>query len=325
MQNLSTTYMGLKLKSPVVVSSCGLTRSLENIRKAEMAGAGAVVLKSLFEEQILGEISHIDNYSDYPEAADYVKNYVTENKLNEYLTLISDAKAKCDIPIIASICCVYGGEWVEFARRIEQAGADAIELNIFMLPTDKEVSSEEIENQYLDTISAVSDSISIPMAVKIGSHFTNTLAMVKQIYYRNVKGIVMFNRFYEPDIDIEQMKITSADVFSSPTEFRTTLRWVAMTSGELPLIDIAASTGIHDADSAIKALLAGARVTQVCTTVYKNGFDAITAINSGISGWMARHGFCNISDFSGIMNYSNISNPVAYERSQFMKYFASKN
>ena len=207
MNRIKTKYLGLELNSPVILSSSGLTSNLQRIKDAEMAGAGAVVLKSIFEEQIMSEVAHVDSYSDYPEAADYVRAYVEENRLGLYLKLIEDAKQQCDIPIIASINCRQAGEWVDYARVIEAAGADALELNIFLLPTDKETSSDEIERNYLNIITRVKEAISIPLSVKLGAGFTNPLAIVREIYYRNVKGVVLFNRFYPTDIDIEKMAV----------------------------------------------------------------------------------------------------------------------
>ena len=208
MDRIKTKYLGLELSSPVILSSSGLTSTLPRIQAAEKAGVGAVVLKSIFEEQIMNEVAHVEAYSDYPEAADYVQAYVQENSLNQYLDLIRSAKQQCSIPIIASINCHQDGQWVNYARVIEEAGADALELNIFLLPTDKEVPASELEKNYLNIITRVKETVSIPLAVKLGAGFTNPLAVVREIYYRNVKGVVLFNRFYPTDIDIEKMTPT---------------------------------------------------------------------------------------------------------------------
>lgn len=323
MKNLNVNYLGLDLKNPVIVSSSGLTSSLDKIKFLEKSGAGAVVLKSLFEEQIMHESASI-NYYDYPEANDYIAEYNRLHNIEQYMYLIADAKRECKIPIIASINCLSSGEWIEFARKIEAAGADALELNIFLLPTDKDKRSQEIEDKYLDIVSKVCDSVTIPVAVKLGPHFTNILHIVKEIYYHGAKGVIMFNRLYEPDIDINKMHLVSSDVFSSSTDLRTNLRWLALSSASVPEIDYAASTGIHDAESALKSLLAGASVVEVCSAIYKEGEGVIAKINEGISVWMETHSYSRISDFVGALNYKNIPNPVAYERSQFMKYFSSK-
>lgn len=323
MNKITTKYLGLELKSPVILSSSGLTSSLQRIKDAEAAGAGAVVLKSIFEEQIMNEVAHVDSYSDYPEAADYVRTYVQENSLGLYLKLIEEAKQQCDIPIIASINCRQAGEWVNYARVIESAGADALELNIFLLPTDKELSSDEIERNYLDIIAQVKEAITIPLSVKLGAGFTNPLAIVREIYYRNVKGVVLFNRFYPTDIDIEKMTVKAGDIFSHSSELANVLRWTAFVSGSLPLIDVAVSTGVHTGADAVKAMLAGASAVEIASVVYEKGLEVVGEINAFIGDWMCRHDFQTTRDFIGRMNAKNIPNPMLYERTQFMKYYSN--
>lgn len=323
MDRIKTKYLGLELKSPVILSSSGLTSTLQRIKDAEAAGVGAVVLKSIFEEQIMNEVAHVDSYSDYPEAADYVRAYVQENSVGLYLKLIEDAKQQCDIPIIASINCRLAGEWVNYARVIEAAGADALELNIFLLPTDKEASSDDIERDYLDIITQVREAITIPLSVKLGAGFTNPLAIVREIYYRNVKGVVLFNRFYPTDIDIERMTVKAGDIFSHSSELANVLRWTAFVNGSLPLIDIAVSTGVHTGADAVKAMLAGASAVEIASVVYENGLQTVGEINGFINDWMCRHDFLTTRDFIGRMNAKNIPNPMLYERTQFMKYYSN--
>lgn len=323
MDKIKTKYLGLELKSPVILSSSGLSSTLQRIKDAEAAGVGAVVLKSIFEEQIMNEVAHVDSYSDYPEAADYVRAYVQENSVGLYLKLIEDAKQQCDIPIIASINCRQAGEWVNYARVIEAAGADALELNIFLLPTDKEASSDDIERDYLDIITQVREAITIPLSVKLGAGFTNPLAIVREIYYRNVKGVVLFNRFYPTDIDIERMTVKAGDIFSHSSELANVLRWTAFVNGSLPLIDIAVSTGVHTGADAVKAMLAGASAVEIASVVYENGLQAVEEINGFINDWMCRHDFQTTRDFIGRMNAKNIPNPMLYERTQFMKYYSN--
>lgn len=323
MNRIKTKYLGLELNSPVILSSSGLTSSLQRIKDAAAAGVGAVVLKSIFEEQILGEVARVDSYSDYPEAADYVRHYVEENSLGLYLKLIEDAKQQCHIPIIASINCRAGGEWVDYARVIESAGADALELNIFLLPTDKEVSSDEIERHYLDIIAQVREAITIPLSVKLGAGFTNPLAIVREIYYRNVKGVVLFNRFYPTDIDIEKMTIKAGDIFSHSSELANVLRWTAFVNGSLPLIDVAVSTGVHTGSDVVKAMLAGAAAVEIASVAYEKGLGVIGEMNTFVRDWMQRHEFLTTRDFIGRMNAKNIPNPMLYERTQFMKYYSN--
>lgn len=323
MNRIKTKYLGLELDSPVILSSSGLTSTLQRIKDAEAAGVGAVVLKSIFEEQIMNEVAHIDSYSDYPEAADYVRTYVQENSLGLYLKLIEDAKQQCHIPIIASINCRQLGEWVNYARVIEAAGADALELNIFLLPTDKELSSDEIERNYLNIITQVREAITIPMAVKLGAGFTNPLAVVREIYYRNVKGVVLFNRFYPTDIDIEKMTVKAGDIFSHSSELANVLRWTAFVNGSIPLIDIAVSTGVHTGADAVKAMLAGASTVEIASVVYEKGLQVVGEMNTFIRDWMQRRDFQTTRDFIGRMNAKNIPNPMLYERTQFMKYYSN--
>lgn len=323
MENLSVKYLGLELKSPIIASSSGLTSKLSTIKEIERCGAGAVVLKSLFEEQIMGEITHHDQYSDYPESAEYLNTYIKDNSINNYLDLIRSAKAECSIPIIASICCVHGGEWESFAKDIERAGADAIELNIFYMPTSSEEKSQDLEKSYLATAAEVVESINIPVAVKISGHFTNPINISRELFFRKVKGVVMFNRLYEPDIDIENVSITVSNIFSSSDELRNSLRWIAMSSAIQSDIDYSASTGVHSGKDAIKILLAGASTVQVCSLLYKNGIEEIAKLNLYISEWMQRKGYKSIAEFRGKLNYKNLDKNIAYERSQFMKYYSS--
>lgn len=323
MNKLETKYLGLTLQSPIIVSSSPFTSTTAGVIAAQNAGAGAVVLKSIFEEQILSEVAHTDQYNDYPEAADYLKNYIVENSLGNYLRFIQQTKAQTNIPIIASINCAAGGEWVKFAKVIEDAGADALEINIFHLPTSKDDTSAEIEQQYLDTIAAVRDAISIPLSVKLAKGFTNPLYIAKEIYYRNVKGAVLFNRFYTPDIDINKMTVASGSVWSTREEMHSVIRWTGMIASEVPLVDLATSTGVRSGEDAVKMMLAGAKAVQICSAIHENGLEIITQINEFIDQWMRKHSFNNTTDFIGKLSYQNIPDTNAYERTQFMKYFSS--
>ncbi len=326
MANLETTYLGLKLKNPVVVSSSGLTNSVEQIKKHAAAGAGAVVLKSLFEEQINHEINNeVDGGQgfDYPEAMDYVREYTRDNSVASYLNLIKEAKAAVDIPIIASINCFSADEWVNFAQEIERSGADALELNVFRVNTDKNSDAQEYEDIYYEIAETVSNVVSIPVAIKLGPYFSNLVHVIDRLSVSGAKGVVLFNRFYEPDIDIHTMTLKSAEVFSTPADIRQSLRWVAIASSKIKKADIAASTGIHDGTAVVKQLLAGAAATQICSAVYKNGPAVITRMIEFLEAWMEEHGFESINDFKGKMNYRNMKNPALYERAQFMKYFSN--
>lgn len=320
MSQLETTYLGLKLKNPVIVGSSGLTSSIEKIKQIEKKGAGAIVLKSIFEEQIKFEAGNLANGSDSPEAWDYVNHYVKHNTVQEYLDLIKKAKQEVKIPIIASINCVSAKEWTGFAKSIEEAGADAIEINVFVLPNDKNTPGEKYEHLYYDLAEKLQGILTIPFAFKLGSHFSNLVGFLQKL---RAPGVVLFNRFYAPDIDIDQLKFTSSEVFSSPADIRNSLRWIGITSSKITGMDIAASTGIHDGKAVIKQILAGATAVQVCSTLYKNGIDHLENILNEVEEWMAKHGYDHIDEFRGKMSYSRIEDPLVYERSQFMKYFSN--
>ncbi|MCL3780645.1 dihydroorotate dehydrogenase-like protein [Prolixibacteraceae bacterium JC049] len=327
MANLETTYLGLKLKNPIVAASSGLTNSVDKIKELADNGVGAIVLKSIFEEQINNEISNIlynQHYTSYPEAEDYIKVYTRDNTLQHYLQLVKDAKAAVDVPIIASINCVSATEWVTFAKDLVEAGADALELNVFVVPTEANEKSDELEMTYINVLNEVKKHVNVPVAIKIGFYFTNIVAMADKLYANGANGVVMFNRFYEPDIDVENLEITSSEVFSSPTDIRRSLRWTGMISSAVPNIDIAASTGIHDGNGVLKQLLAGAQVVQLCSTLYKNGAPVVKEILTDLENFMGKWDYTSLADFRGKLSYGRIKNPAMYERAQFMKYFSNK-
>ncbi|MFW5821024.1 MAG: dihydroorotate dehydrogenase-like protein [Bacteroidota bacterium] len=323
MAKLHVEYAGLKLRNPFIVSSSGLTNSIDRIKKLDNLGAGAIVLKSLFEEQIRFESGVLTASSDYPEAYDYVKNYTRDNSVSEYLDLIREAKKVTHIPVIASINCVSSGEWLNFAQKIEKAGADALEVNIFFLPNNPGTDPKKYENIYFNILSDLRALVDIPLIFKIGSQFTNPTHFVNQLYYRKVDAVVLFNRFYAPDIDLDDMAFTSADVLSSPSDLRNTFRWVGIISSAVDRLHISASTGVHSGEAAVKLLLAGAQTVQVCSVLYKNGLDYLTEMIDKLESWMLKKNYKTIDDFRGKMNYSNIPDPSVYERAQFMKYFSN--
>ena len=328
MANLETTYMGLKLKNPLVVASSGLTNSVDKIKGLEAAGAGAVVLKSIFEEQINNEVSHLinkDPQNQYPEAEDYIRNYTRNNSIEEHLKLVKQVKAETSIPVIASINCVSAEEWTTFAKDFEDAGADALELNLFVVPTSRNESADEIEQLYINVLKEVKAKVSIPVSVKIGFYFTNLIAMAEKLMANGAEAVTMFNRFYEPDINIEKMEITASEVFSTPSDIRRSLRWVGMIRAAVPTLEIAASTGIHDGEAVIKQLLAGAQVAQLCSVVYINGAQVIDGMLKDLENYMDKWNFKSIEDFRGRLSYAKVGDPLLYERSQFMKYFSNRS
>ena len=325
MGKLSVKYLGLDLRSPLIVSSSRLTSNPGHLKEAEEYGAGAVVLKSLFEEQIDHYINSVPVSTGYPEADDYVSNYMRSNTVDEYLNLIKNAKESLSIPVIPSINCYTSGGWTGFAKNIAEAGADALEINVFFLPVDRKKTAAESEKIYLDLIEKLKKTIKIPIAVKIGFRFSNILNIIDQFYMRGVSGVVMFNRFYEPDIDLNRIDIIPASIFSSEAEMRYVLRWVGMASAQDIKIDISASTGVHSGNDAIKYLLAGANSVQVCSVLYSRGLSYLRNMNREIEDWMDLKGFSSVNDFRGRLNYRNYIKPVIYERTQFIKYFATED
>lgn len=326
MKDLSTTYLGLKLKNPLIVGSCGLTNSVENIKEFAACNAGAVVLKSLFEEQIEAELaSNMENYqSDYPDAYDYIRSYTRGSAVDDYLTLIAEAKKAVDIPIIASVNCISGSEWVSFAESMEKAGADGLELNISLLPSNPAKRGEETEKLYFEIVKKVSDRVTIPVSLKMSRYSAGLANLVSRLAWstdHRIDGFVLFNRYWRPDINIDTMAMTTAEVFSTPAEITESLRWIGLLSGSVNK-DFAASTGVHDSAGLIKQLLAGAVAVQVVSTVYKNGNGRIGEILAGLEQWMEEKSFSSLADFRGKLSYSNAGNPAAYERIQFMKQFA---
>ena len=323
MADITTTWMGLKLKSPVIIASSGLTNSLKNIKEYEKQGAGAVVLKSLFEEQILNEAHHTiaqdETANQYPEALDYILNYSRTNALNDYLKLISDCKKETGLPIIASINCSSASEWTAFAADIEKAGADALELNVFIPPFNPR-KGQQLEKIYFEILQDVSLKIKIPVALKIGSYFTSLTETAEQMVWAGAKGLVLFNKFYSPDIDINNLKIVPANVFSSSDDILMPLRWVAMLSGRIKC-DIAGTTGVHTGEDLIKMLLAGAKAVEIASVVYKNGSEVIGKMLGELNEWMEKNNFATLDKVIGKLNYQNTANPSSYERVQFMKHF----
>lgn len=324
MTNLSVEYMGLTLKNPLIASSSPLTSTVDKIEELARSGIGAVVLKSIFEEQITGETAMLERYNDYPEAADYLMRYVGSDYMKSFITLIGEAKKRTDIPIIASINCANEGKWTEYAKAIADAGADALELNIFLMPVSEKQSSEEIERQYLRIVETVTAAIAIPVSVKLSMRFTNITHMAQEIYNRGAKGVVLFNRFFEPDINIETMEYVPADGLSTRSELHNSLRNVAITSAHVPGLDLSVSTGVHTGVDVVKSILAGASTVQLCSTILINGMKVITEINDSLTDWMDRNSFYTVDDFRGLMNKKvRIDDPLL-ERVQYMKTFPAE-
>jgi len=321
MTNLSASYLGVSLKNPIIVASSNLTSSIGKLLECEKAGAGAVVLKSLFEEQILFDTNEMLNtvdYSSHPDAFDFLSGMGQNHYTDEYFKLLEDAKQKLSIPVIPSINCVSTGKWLSYAKTLQKLGADALELNVFIMPADVKKTSGDIEAVYLDIAKSIKKEISIPVAMKIGSHFSGLANMLKRLGKEGVDGFVLFNRFYRPDVDIEKEKLTHAKIFSAPEELNLSLQWIALLSGELSC-DFAATTGIHTGEAVIKQLLVGAKAVQLCTALYKNGIGYISEVLKDLTAWMERHGYAKIEDFRGKLCQEKSGHPEAYERSQYVK------
>ncbi len=315
--------MGIKLRNPLIMSSSGLTDSLDKIKAAAEYGAGAVVLKSIFEEQINYQSGILSEGSDYPEASDYIAYYTKTHSLDNYLKLIRSAKESTDIPVIPSINCVSADDWINFAKNIQSAGADALEVNMFFLPLDKNLNPARAEKIYFDLVEKLRKTLEIPFAIKLGQRFSNLFYLIDQLYNRGVNGVVLFNRFFEPDIDINSMNIIPASVFSSGDDKRNVLRWVGMASAINDRISISASTGVSTGDDIVKYLLAGADTVQVCSVLYKEGPEYIRELLASVESWMKSKNFNSIDEYRGKLNYRNFKDFKKYERAQFMKYFSS--
>lgn len=323
--DLETTFAGLTLQNPIIIGSSGLTNTVAKNKELEKAGAGAIILKSLFEEQISSESFSLLSNNTHPEAADYVSSYFKSNEVNSYLKLISETKQACSIPVIASINCFSNESWIDFARQIEIAGADALELNIFLLNTDPNQDRNRLEDTYIQITSQIAKQVKIPVIVKLSKYSSSLVHLINDIYRAGVAGVVLFNRFYQPDIDIHTMRMNSGHVFSSPSDISDTLRWTGIVTGSLPQVPIAASTGVHDWEDVIKCILAGARAVEICSTVYQHGNVIISQMIRTMKEWMLSMQYDSIEAFRGKLNYDRIDDPSFYERIQFMKYFSDRD
>jgi dihydroorotate dehydrogenase (fumarate) len=320
--NLATRYLGLKLPSPIVVGSCGLTATVDGVRACAAAGAGAVVLKSLFEEQIAAEVGQMVAASEQPydhsEAYQYISAYGTENAVSEYLKLIEGAKQAVAIPVIPSIHCASAAGWTKFARQVEAAGADALELNIFVPPATVERTGAGNEQIYLDVLGEVKRQVSIPIALKIGYFFSSLHEMAQKLCSRGADGLVLFNRFYPTDLDIDRFEVIPGPAFSVPEEMHLTLRAVAQLAGKIPC-DLAATTGVHDGAGVIKQLLVGATVVQVASVLYRHRIEHLETLVAELRAWMAAKDFERLDAFRGKMKQQSWPDGSAYDRVQFMK------
>ncbi len=326
--DITTTYLGLKLKSPIVCSAGPLSEKISNIREMEDAGAGAVVLYSIFEEQIEHDQLELDHHTSihsesFAEATSYLPAPF-EFKLgpDEYLNHIRKAKEAVDIPIIASLNGKSAGGWIEYAKKMEQAGADAIELNIYKLAIDPNMSPDEVEKSYIDILLAVKMNTSIPIAVKMHPFFTSVGWMASHFDKCGAAGLVMFNRFYQPDIDLEKLEVVPNVILSTPMAMRLPLRWIAMMYGKINA-DLAATSGIYSAEDVIKMVMAGAKVTQMLSSLLKFGIGHIADVTTNLKLWMEEKEYESIEQMRGSMSYMNVDDPAKFERANYMKVLQS--
>ncbi len=326
--NLKTSYMGLELKNPIVPSASPLSMELSNIKQMEDSGAAAVVLESLFEEQIAYEVKEQDYYlsqsaDSYAEALSYFPESDVYNfGPDDYLNHISKAKDAVDIPVFASLNGVSTGGWIDFAKKMQDAGADGLELNSYRLATDPNLDSQTIEKNYIEILKAVKSSIDIPVAYKISPFFTSLASMAKRLDAAGADGLVMFNRFYQPDIDLDNLEVTPNLVLSTSYSMRLPLRWIAILYGKIN-VSIAATRGIHTGTDAIKMLMVGADVTMVCSELYKNGLNRITGIRDEMVKWMEDNEYESVDQMKGSMSHKSVAEPATYERANYMKVLKS--
>jgi dihydroorotate dehydrogenase (fumarate) len=320
--------MGMALKNPIVPSSSPLSESLDNIRRMEDAGAAAVVMYSLFEEQITLESHQLDHYLSYgvegfAEALSYFPEMETfKVGPDEYLDRIRLAKEAVDIPVMGSLNGVSTGGWIEYARRIEEAGADALELNVYYIPTDLEMTGAQVEQLYLDVLRDVKKVVAIPVAVKLSPYFSATANMALRLAEMGAAALVLFNRFYQPDFDLEDLEVVPSLVLSMPYELRLPLRWVAILHGRLPL-DFAISSGVHSVEEVLKGLMAGAKVTMMASELLQNGVHRIGEVLEGMAQWMEEYEYESVAQMQGSMSQQSVAEPSAFERANYMKVLGS--
>ena len=327
--DLTTTYLGMKLRSPLVMSaSQALSGEVDNVRRAEDAGAGAVVLYSLFEEQLRMEARELDHHmtagtESFAESLTYFPE-PSEFHLGPegYLKHIQQAKKAVKIPVIASLNGMSLGGWTDFAKQIEQAGADALELNIYNIPSDLNLSSAAIEQTYLDILKAVKSAIKIPVAVKLSAQFSSIGNMAKRLDDAGANGLVLFNRFYQPDIDLDALEVTPKVLLSTPQAMRLPLRWIAILHGRIKA-DLAGTSGIHTGEDAIKMLMVGANVTMLCSALLKNGIGHLRTVEQEMRNWMEKHEYESVSQMRGSMSQKAVAEPAAFERANYMKSLTS--
>lgn len=323
--NTNIEYLGLKLKSPLIAGSCGLTANTDNLCRLEEAGAGAVVLKSIFEEQIIYDIKRnthvyapVGNYGD---SYEYIAQHVADDSVSKHFALIREAKSRLSIPVIGSINCFSYENWLTYARQFQDAGCDALELNMAIMPFETSLSTDDVERTFSNIIQSLKKSIDIPISIKVGHYFTDLAKFMQQLSWTGIQGITMFNKSLQIDVDIEELKLCNADSLTYPGELYNTLRWTAILSKKLRC-DLCATTGVADGNDVVKLLLAGATAVQVASCLYRNGIDYMKTLNSQLQQWMERKGYESIDQFKGKLAMRPNDKASMLMRTQFMNYFA---
>lgn len=326
--DLKTTYMGISLRNPLVVAPCPLSGNLDLLRQMEEAGAGAVVIHSLFEEQLIAEELGLDRTltqgtESFPEALTYFPE-LPEFRMGseEYLELLSKAKETLHIPVFGSLNGISPGGWLRYAKSIEENGADGLELNIYYIPTDPEVSGNEVEKKYIELVREVKKTVNIPVAVKIGPFFSSLPNMAKQFDQAGADALVLFNRFYQPDIDLEALEVVPDLNLSNASTLRRRLRWTAILFGKIQA-DLAVTGGVHTGEDVIKAMLVGAKVVMMASVLLKNGISYISTLLDDVTEWLENHEYASIEQIQGLMSHRSVANPSAFERANYMKVLGS--
>ena len=326
--DLTTEYLGLKLKSPLVPSASPLTRSVDSIRRLEDAGASAVVLHSLFEEQIAQESNQLDHYLSYftdavaeslsffPQPKDFVLGS------EQYLNLIRKAKAAVGIPVIASLNGVTTGGWIAYAKKMEQAGADALELNVYYVATDPATDSAAVESMTVEVLKAVRKAVKVPVAVKLGPYFSAMANMAKKLDEAGADGLVLFNRFYQPDFDLESLSVKPMLMLSTPAELLLRLHWVATLYGQVKA-DMAITGGVHSGRDVLKSMMAGAKVAMIASAILKNGVEHLETVLADVRAWMEEHEYESIGQMQGSMSQRSVADPTAFSRANYVKLLSS--
>ena len=324
MADLTTTYLGLKLKNPLVPSASPLMRKVDNIKRMQDAGAAAVVLHSLFEEEIRHASQQLDYYlfygvDSFVEAAGYFPDLEKYNRGPDgYLEHLSKVKAAVSIPVIGSLNGVSAGSWVEYAKKIEDAGADALELNVYYLAVDPAQTGSDVEQMYLDVLREVKASLHIPVAVKLGYYFTAFANMAQRLAQAGADGLVLFNRFYQPDFDLENLDVLSNLDLSNPYEVRLRLRWIALLYGRVQA-DLAVTGGVHTAEDVLKAMMAGANVAMMTSALLERGPDHVRTVLANLERWMEEHEYESVQQMRGSMSQKSVAQPAAFERANYIR------